>query len=177
MTSTLLISGSLVGIIFGFLLQRGSVADFNTIVGQFLFKNFTVLKIMLTAIIVGGILIHALVYAGYLEALPYKASSMIGSAVGGVIFGIGMATLGYCPGTALAALGSGARDALFGIAGMVVGTIIFEHLYLWLQKNILVDVPTTATLATVTHLSPWIIFVILSGILFAMHHILMRWAK
>ena len=53
------------GFAFGWLLHRGRVADYNTIIGQFLFRDFTVLKVMLTAIVVGGIGVFVLVQMGY----------------------------------------------------------------------------------------------------------------
>lgn len=160
MISFLLI-GFLIGVMFGFLLQKGGVANFNTIVGQFLFRNITVLNIMLSAIIAGGLLVYLLVDFGYLPELPAKLSSLKGSAVGGVIFGIGMAILGYCPGTALAALGQGALDAIFGILGMFFGIFVFEKLYSVTKLFILNDEPTKVTLAQYFGISPYVIFAIL----------------
>lgn len=156
---SIMVSGISIGTIFGFLLQKGSVGDFDTIVGQFLFKNFTVLKVMLTAIVVGGITIYSLIFGEFITALPAKNSSIIGSALGGIIFGIGMATLGYCPGTALAALGRGALDAAWGILGMFVGVIIFEKIYPFLALHILADTAPQSTLVQLLGISPWIIFI------------------
>ena len=51
----LLCSAVAFGLVFGFLLHRGGVTDYNVIVRQFLFRDFTVLKVMFTAIVVGGI--------------------------------------------------------------------------------------------------------------------------
>ena len=51
----LLWAGLLFGFVFGVLLHRGGVTDYNVIVKQFLFREFTVLKVMFTAIVVGGV--------------------------------------------------------------------------------------------------------------------------
>jgi len=50
----ILLQGAFVGFIFGFLLQKGNVANFDTIIGQFILKDFTVLKIIFSAILVGS---------------------------------------------------------------------------------------------------------------------------
>lgn len=148
----------LLGIIFGFLLQKGDVGNFNTIIGQLVFKNITVLNIMMTAIIVGGTLLYALVDAHIISSLPLKASSVYGSAFGGVIFGIGMAILGYCPGTALAAIGQGAQDALFGSLGMIAGAYIYLNYADSLKAHILTDVPSNLTFPEVLGISPYLVF-------------------
>ncbi|MDB5507728.1 MAG: hypothetical protein JWL93_197 [Hyphomicrobiales bacterium] len=88
------------GTAFGWLLHRGRVADYNTIVRQFLFRDFTVLKIMLTAIIVGGVGVFALVQGGYAQ-FHIKPADLLAVSLGAAIFGVGMVLYGYCPGTAL----------------------------------------------------------------------------
>ena len=55
---TQLFWGFLFGIIFGFLLQKGGVTKYDVIIGQLLLTDFTVLKIMLTAVITGMIGIY-----------------------------------------------------------------------------------------------------------------------
>ena len=81
------------GAIFGFLLHRGRVASCNTIIGQFLFKDFTVVKIMLTAIIVGGIGVFLLVHFGYAK-FAVKPADILAIVLGSAIFGVGMAIYG-----------------------------------------------------------------------------------
>src|SRR5688500_13067174 len=90
--------GLLTGIIFGFLLQKGRVAKYQVIVGQFLLKDFTVVKIMATAVIVGAIGVYALLAAGAVS-LHIKPMLVGGVLVGAVCFGFGIVILGYCPGT------------------------------------------------------------------------------
>ncbi|WP_348303828.1 DUF6691 family protein [Methanothrix sp.] len=62
----------------------------------------------------------------------------MGSTVlGGLIFGAGFAILGYCPGTAAAAFGSGAIDALVGMVGIIIGAGMFARLYPVLNRSVL----------------------------------------
>jgi hypothetical protein len=113
----ILLLGALTGVIFGFLLQKGGVTRYNVIVNQFRFRDFTVLKTMLTAIVVGAVGVYAMQQTGMIKGLHVKAAEIGMNAVGGAIFGVGMVLLGYCPGTALAAVGQGSRDAAVGVGG------------------------------------------------------------
>ena len=84
------------GMIFGVLLHRGGVADYNVIVNQFRFRDFTVLKIMLTAIVVGGLGVWALHGMGQAQ-YQIKPANLLGVALGAAFFGIGMVLYGYMP--------------------------------------------------------------------------------
>jgi uncharacterized membrane protein YedE/YeeE len=127
-----LVLGLLTGIVFGFLLQKGRVAKFNTILGQLLLTDWTVLKVMTTAIVVGAIGVFALVSAGWasLHIQPFLLSGVL---IGAAVFGVGMALFGYCPGTSVAASGEGSRDAMVGVLGMLTGAGIFVAAYPWLN--------------------------------------------
>lgn len=127
----------LAGIAFGFLLQKGGATDYDVIIGQLLLEDFTVLKIMLSAVIAGSLGIHLLRSAGLAELHP-KPGSLGSSALGGLVFGLGFATLGYCPGTVAGAVGSGALDALFGgVAGILLGAGIFSVAYGRMSRGIM----------------------------------------
>ena len=132
-----LVLGLLAGIAFGFLLQKGGVTRYDVIVGQLLFEDFTVLKVMLSAVIVGMVGVHLLRSLGLAELHP-KPGSLGATAVGGLLFGLGFGLLGYCPGTVAGAVGNGHLDALVGgVTGMLVGTGLFAVLYPRLQDGIL----------------------------------------
>lgn len=151
-----LLMGGVTGLAFGFLLQKGGVTRFNVIVGQFLLKDFTVLKVMLTAIVVGGLGIYGMRAGGMDVALHIKNAALLGNMIGGLLFGIGMALLGYCPGTGVAAIGDGSRHAIFGGLGMLVGAALYAEAYPWMKSEVLgIGNLGKATLATVTGLSPW----------------------
>jgi uncharacterized protein len=128
--------GLLTGILFGFLLQKGRVTKYGVIVDQFLLRDFTVLKIMLTAIVVGAVGIYAFHSAGWVR-LHIKPALLGGTIVGGLVFGAGMATLGYCPGTAIGAAAEGSRHAWFGILGMLFGAAAYAELHGFLSRTLL----------------------------------------
>ncbi|MFO0833627.1 MAG: YeeE/YedE thiosulfate transporter family protein [Phycisphaerales bacterium] len=128
--------GAVTGFVFGFLLQKGGVTRYNVIVNQFRFRDFTVLKTMLTAIVVGSIGIYAMLQMGLIKGLSVKPAELAMNAGGGVIFGVGMVLLGYCPGTALAAIGQGSRDAIVGVLGGLVGAAIYAEAYPAISRTI-----------------------------------------
>jgi uncharacterized membrane protein YedE/YeeE len=127
--------GLLTGIVFGFLLQKGRAAKYHVIVGQFLLKDWTVVKIMLTAVLVGSVGVYALVQTGW-ASLHIRPALLGGVLVGGVCFGIGIVVFGYCPGTSVAACGEGRRDAMVGVLGMLFGAGLFVALFSTLQSVI-----------------------------------------
>ncbi len=116
--------GLATGVVFGFLLSKGRAAKHTVIVGQLLLKDHTVIKIMLTAVAVGAVGVYLLVTLGV--TTPQVHPVRIGGVVlGAALFGVGLAMLGYCPGTTVAAVGEGNRDAAIGLAGMIVGAFLF----------------------------------------------------
>jgi hypothetical protein len=128
-SKTRLIKGLATGIVFGFLLQRGGVTDYNVLVGQLLLEDFTVAKIILTAVVVGMLGVHFLSDRGLVELKP-KSGSLRRTIPGSLIFGAGFALLGYCPGTIAGAIGQGSVDALlFGLSGIFVGSFLFAAFY------------------------------------------------
>lgn len=130
-----LILGLLTGILFGFLLQKGRVAKYSVILGQLLLKDWTVFKIMATAIVVGAIGVYTMVAMGT-ASLHVRPFLLGGVLLGAVLFGTGMAAFGYCPGTSVAASGEGSRDAMAGVFGMLTGAGIFVAAYPWLESVI-----------------------------------------
>jgi len=151
-----LLMGAITGLVFGFLLQKGGVTRYNVIVNQFRFKDFTVLKTMLTAIVVGAIGIYAMLQFGMIKGLQLKGAELAMNAGGGLIFGVGMVLLGYCPGTALAAVGQGSRDAAIGIVGALVGAAVYAEAYPLLAKALQpIGNLGKITIADAAHASPW----------------------
>lgn len=151
-----LLLGLVTGILFGVLLQKGRVAKFPVIVGQFILKDWTVVKIMGTAVVVGSVGVYALVASGraHLHIKPFLLGGVL---VGGVCFGVGMAVFGYCPGTGVAACGEGKPDAMVGVLGMLAGAWAFVVAFPALQPIIkgLGDMGKL-TLDGATGTSPWL---------------------
>ncbi len=124
------------GFAFGWLLHRGRVTNFEVIEGQFCLKDFTMLKVMLPAIVVGGIGVFALVDLG--EAKYYvKDANLLAVVLGAVIFGVALVFYGYCPGTGLAAAATGSLHALLGVVGMVFGAVVYAISFDWVKAHIL----------------------------------------
>jgi len=129
--------GLLIGVGFGFLLQKGGVTRYDVIVGQLLLTDFTVFKVMASAVITGMIGVHLLRSLGLVKLHP-KPGSFGSSALGGLIFGVGFGLLGYCSGTIAGAVGQGSIDALVGgVGGGLLGAGIFAELYPRLEEKVL----------------------------------------
>lgn len=119
--------GLLFGVVFGFLLQKGGVAKYEVLMGALLLTDFTVMKVMLTAIVVGMVGIFGMHALGLVK-LHVKKTQYAANIGGGLLFGVGFALLGYCPGTGAAALGQGNFDAFVGILGMIAGSHLYAEL-------------------------------------------------
>jgi len=130
-----LIYGLVTGIVFGFLLQKARVIRYDKQLGALRLRDMTIVKFMLSHIIVAMIGIYVLHDMGLIK-LSVKATSLGANALGGIVFGLGWGLLGYCPGTAAGALGEGRWDALWGIGGMLVGASLFAHTYPALQSTV-----------------------------------------
>lgn len=162
-----LISGLVFGILFGFLLQKGGATEYDVIIGQLLLTDFTVLKIMLSAVLTGMVGIYLMKTLGWVKLNP-KSGSLSINVIGGLIFGVGFAVLGYCPGTIAGAIGNGYLDALVGgLAGILIGTGIFAALYPRLKSGILKKGDFgNLTLPQLFKVNDWIVVVSVAGLIF-----------
>jgi uncharacterized membrane protein YedE/YeeE len=134
-STTALLQGVLFGIIFGFLLQKGGVAKYHVLIGQLLLVDYTVIKVMLSAVVVGALGIHFMHRAGLVE-LHIKPTRYASNIIGGLLFGVGFALSAYCPGTGAAALGQGNYDAIAMMVGMFAGSYLFAELSGWISRHI-----------------------------------------
>lgn len=129
------LSGLLIGIVFGFLLHKGNVTDYNVLVGQLLLKDFTVFKVIISAIITGMLGVYFLKSKNLIQ-LHLKTGAVASLITGSLIFGIGFGLLGYCPGTLIGAIGEGSMDALLGgFPGMILGAAFYAHIYSKIQNS------------------------------------------
>lgn len=142
------------GVAFGVLLQKGRVAKHEVIVEQLLLRDSTVAKIMGTATAVGAIGVHALVQSGR-ASYEIKSLRYVSILGGGLLFGSGLALLGYCPGTTIAAVGEGRRDAIAGLLGMLAGAALFVRLYPRMKPVLEAGDRGKVTLPAATRTSPW----------------------
>lgn len=121
-----ILAGIVFGLAFGFLLQKGGVGKYHVLIGQLLLQDFTVVKVMLTSILVGMIGIFTLHRFAQVN-LHLKPTRLAPNLLGGLIFGAGFALIGYCPGTVAAALGQGNYDGLFAVAGLMLGSFLYAE--------------------------------------------------
>jgi uncharacterized membrane protein YedE/YeeE len=96
----------------------------------------TIFKFMLSAIIVGMFGILAMHDMGIIK-LSHKAMNVGAILVGGSLFGIGWAVMGFCPGTSVGAIGEGRWHAAFGAIGMIVGAGLYAELFPFFQSTVL----------------------------------------
>jgi uncharacterized protein len=120
MTVTILV----LGFLFGAILQYANLNRYNVISGMATLENFAVAKAIAVAIGIGAVVIAAEIELGF-ASYHIKPFLLGGIALGGIIFGVGMAILGYCPGTLPVSLGEGSIDALVGITGGLAGGLIY----------------------------------------------------
>jgi len=147
--------GLVFGIVFGIFLQKSGVTQYRVIIGQLLLVDFTVLKVMMSAVAVGTLGVHLLHQRGLANLRP-RSGSFGSTVIGGLIFGAGFALLGYCPGTAIGAAGQGSLDALVGgVAGLLLGSWLFVVLYPKLTPFLSRGQFRQVTLQQVFHLGTW----------------------
>lgn len=132
-----LLMGLSLGIIFGFTIHKSRMTRYETIVGLLRLKDFTMLKVMLSAVVVGMVGIYFFKDVGILKLSP-KSTELAANIIGGLIFGVGFALAGYCPTTGIGAIAEGRYDALLGaIPGMLVGAALYAESYSFLKGSLL----------------------------------------
>lgn len=138
------IAGLAMGAIFGIALEKSRVFEPGIIVGQMRLTNFLMLKIFLTAVAVGAIVLAALTTFAGVKLVP-KATLYAADVLGGALLGIGIAMAGACPGTVFAQLGAGYRDAWFTLGGGLSGALAFSYLEPSLKPYLFADGPGKLT--------------------------------
>jgi uncharacterized protein len=128
--------GLAMGIVFGFALEKSRVFEPGMIVGQMQLRNFIMLKVFLTAVATGAVVLAVLNGFGLVKLHP-KAALYAADIVGGLLLGCGIALAGACPGTTLAQIGVGYRDAIFTLLGGLGGAVAFSYAQPWLAANLI----------------------------------------
>ena len=131
-----LIYGLITGIIFGFLLQKARVIRYDKQLAALRLMDMTIVKYMFTTVLVAMVGVYLLNDLG-LVRLSVKTTVLGGNIIGGLIFGVGWALLGYCPGTSLGALGEGRYDSIWGIVGMLAGAALFAEFFPLMKRTVL----------------------------------------
>jgi hypothetical protein len=166
--------GLLMGIVFGFALEKSRVFEPGIIVGQMQMRSFIMLKVFLTAVATGAVVLAVLNGFGWVKLQP-KAALYAADIVGGLILGVGIAIAGACPGTTLAQVGVGYRDALFTLAGGLVGAVTFSYAQPALSKSFLGSGSGKIIFTDLVGIPYWLGALILAAVLVLVLVALERW--
>ena len=126
-----ILSGLLLGGAFGYVLERAGFGNPNKLTGQFRLTDWSVFKVMFTAIVFAAVGLLILEHAGFVDAgnLFVPPAFLGAAALGGAFVGAGFAIGGYCPGTSVVGLMSGRIDAAIFLLGLLLGTVLFAGIY------------------------------------------------
>ncbi|WP_436515904.1 YeeE/YedE thiosulfate transporter family protein [Ekhidna sp. To15] len=153
----------LIGVAFGFFLERAGLGSAKKLSAQFYLKDLTVFKMMFTAIITAMLGVFWLNWLGVIHAdLIYLTPTFVWpQVIGGLVFGVGFIIGGYCPGTSCVASSTGSLDGLMNVAGLFFGIFIFGELYPWIEDFYTAGAMGNVTFAEVFKLPEGVVVFIL----------------
>jgi hypothetical protein len=122
-----LATGLMVGLGFGFVLERAGFGRADNLTAIFYGRDFRVLRVMFTAIVTGMLGLYFMDLVGFmpLSSIGLLDTYLLPQLVGGLLLGVGFIIGGYCPGTSLVASASGKVDGLLFLVGLVLGSAVF----------------------------------------------------
>ncbi len=163
--------GLAMGAVFGIALEKSRVFEPGAIVSQMQLRTFLMLKIFLTAVITGLVVLAVLQGVWGVKMFP-KALIWQADIVGGLLLGVGISIAGACPGTVFAQIGAGYRDAWFTVAGGILGAMTFGYLEPTLRPFLLSEGTGKLTLDQLAYIPFWVtalsVAAVLVGVLAAL---------
>ena len=122
-----LIVAVLIGIGFGFFLERAGFGSARKLTAQFYLKDLAVFKVMFTAIVTAMLGIFYLSWIGLvdLSLVYFGPTYLVPQIVGGLLLGVGFVVGGYCPGTSMVAMATGKIDAVLFVLGVMAGIFVY----------------------------------------------------
>jgi len=156
-----LVIAVILGFFFGLFLERGGMGNPHKLTGVFYLTDFSVPKVMFTAILIAATGLYLL---SDLKLLDMTRVWVVPTffwpqLLGGALFGIGFLVSGYCPGTAVAGFASGRLDALVTMVGIGAGTLVFAIVYPAIEGFYFSSSMEGATLPSVLGLNHWVVMV------------------
>ena len=130
-SATALLAALVIGLFFGFALERAGFGSSRRLTGIFYFRDMAVLKVMFTGLIVAMLGVCYCRGFGLLssENIYFPVTRYWAQILGGLLFGVGFVMGGWCPGTAAVGLGSGRLDALIFLVGTIFGSLAYNETY------------------------------------------------
>ncbi|CAD5124400.1 DgyrCDS12685 [Dimorphilus gyrociliatus] len=132
------------GFVFGWCLEKSRVFEPNSIRQQMIFKRWIMLKVFLTAVAVGQIVLIVLSllpwtkdkFSTALKAYycGFQNKSILTSAIGAFVLGSGMTICGACPGMVLSQVGTWTGNAYMTLLGALTGALIYGLFAPWIVK-------------------------------------------
>lgn len=126
-----LVVAFLIGIGFGFFLERAGFGSARKLMSQFYLTDMAVFKVMFTAVVTAMLGVTYLAWIGFLDLslIYYVPTWWITMVLGGLLMGVGFVIGGYCPGTSVVSMATGRIDGLVYVGGFTVGTLSFAVSY------------------------------------------------
>lgn len=123
--SDLLVAAA-VGVSFGWTLERAGLGDPPKLAGQFFLRDFTVLKVMMTALVTAMLGAFWLNRLGLIDLskVYVPETFLLPQLVGGLVFGLGFVLSGLCPGTSCVAMASGRSEGVATVLGLLGGMVV-----------------------------------------------------
>jgi hypothetical protein len=158
--------GLTMGAIFGVALEKSRVFEPGTIVSQMQLRTFLMLKVFLTAVATGLVILAVLNSVWGVKMYP-KGLVWQADIVGGLLLGAGIAIAGACPGTVFAQIGAGYRDAWFTVAGGILGAMAFGYAEPLLRLVLLSGGPGALTFDRLVQVPFWAVALGVAAVLVA----------
>ncbi|WP_047244954.1 DUF6691 family protein [Maribacter thermophilus] len=125
------ISYLLIGIVFGITMYKSEAASWFRIYEMFKFESFHMYGIIGSALVIGIVMVQLIkripIKSFYGETIKFypKEKSFSRYMIGGIIFGLGWALAGACPGPMFTLVGAGYVPILVLILASIVGTFLY----------------------------------------------------
>lgn len=165
--------GLLIGMAFGAILQLGGASMYHKIMGSLLLKDMDVIKLILMSIAVGTVGIYALDLVD-MANMSIKPTYVVGITIAGLIFGVGFAVAGYCPGTCIVASAEGKSDAMVTVLGGLAGALLYAIVYPAISGLIDITNYGKVTVATAFDVTGLWIAIPFSAILFLLIFVVLK---
>jgi uncharacterized membrane protein YedE/YeeE len=130
----------ILGTAFGFALHRVGASNPQNIINMLRLRDFHLMKVILFAIAIASSILFIGLSIGIINPVHLSVKTAYwGVIIGGLIFGVGWAIGSYCPGTGVAAIGEGRRDAMFFVIGGLVGAFFYTVIHSKLDGTFFLD--------------------------------------